>query len=83
MQDSLDKDELQRSESIASSENPDEQSFCGPVDEPLIVARYSIVDSNGKKREMIRTRSGREIPMLTEDEAAEFFEKYTYHDKEQ
>ena len=46
--------------------------------EPIIEARYFVVDASGKKREMVRTRSGREIPILSEDESEEFFKRHAY-----
>src|SRR2546430_2739255 len=36
-------------------------------DEPIIVAQYYKIDSNGKKRKYARTRGGREIPYMTDD----------------
>ena len=51
-----------------------------PVAEPLIVERFFKIDANGRRCEYARTRNGREIPYLMDDEAEEFFKKYTYEE---
>ena len=48
------------------------------TEEPLIVAYFTRIDENGCERKYARTRGGREIPFLREEEAEEFFNKYTY-----
>lgn len=50
------------------------------AEEPLLVAYFTRVDENGCERKYARTRGGREIPFLREEEAEAFFKKYTYEE---
>ena len=50
------------------------------AEEPPILTYFTRIDENGCERKYARTRGGREIPFLREEEAEEFFNKYTYEE---
>lgn len=47
-------------------------------EEPIIVAQYYKIDSSGKKRKYARTRGGREIPYMTDDDEEWFLKQFPY-----
>jgi len=69
--------------STGNSSKPSEEHSAATAntaeEEPIFVARYSRLNENGKMREYVRTRSGREIPVLNENDA-EWFEKNCPYD---
>ncbi len=63
-------------DSVADLDTGESSDVYGPVK----VARWFVTDSNGKKREMVRTRNGREIPIATDEEAEEWLRTHPYED---
>ena len=60
------------SSTTAHNENMPASRMTGTEERPVFVSRFFRVDENGRKREFVRTQSGREIPIFDENDAATF-----------